>query len=233
MNNTRTERLSRVITLIGEETTDKLSEMHVLLLGLGGVGSYAFEALVRSGIGHITAVDRDCYEVSNLNRQLYATTDTIGRSKAEVAAERAKSIAPECEVRGIVEFVTPENAAQLIESVRPDIILDAIDNVSAKIAAAEYAYSHGIKMVMCLGTGNRLDPSRLCITDINKTSGCPLARVMRRELKKRGVHKQEVVFSEEVPVDVGQRTPASMVFVPAAAGMLLASRAVDFVRNGR
>ena len=224
-------RLSRVRTLIGDETTDKLTQMRVLLLGIGGVGSYAFEALVRSGIGHITAVDRDCFEESNLNRQLYATVETIGRPKAEVAAERAKAITDECEVIPVVEFVTPENAAQLIENARPDIILDAIDNVSAKIAVAEYAYSNKIKSVMCLGTGNRLDPSKLRITDINETSGCPLARVMRRELKKRGIHKQDVVFSDEVPVDVGQRTPASMVFVPAAAGMLMASRTVAMLRK--
>jgi len=226
------ERTSRVRRLIGDELAAKVASLRVLLLGLGGVGSYAFEGLVRSGVRCITAVDSDCYEVSNLNRQLYAVEATLGMPKPDAAVMRAKEVDSTLSgVTGITMMITPENAADMIEKANPDIILDAIDNVSAKIAVARYAHEHGIKLVMCLGTGNRLDPSHLKVTDLAKTSGCPLARVMRYELKKHGITHVEVITSDEEPIKVDGRTPASMVFVPAAAGMLLASRVVEFAKT--
>jgi len=226
------ERYSRVRRLIGDELAAKVASLRVLLLGLGGVGSYAFEGLVRSGVRNITAVDSDSYEVSNLNRQLYAVEATLGTPKPEAAVMRAKAVDGTLDgVKGITMMITPENAADMIEKANPDIILDAIDNVSAKIAVASYAHEHGIKLIMCLGTGNRLDPSKLIVTDLAKTSGCPLARVMRRELKVRNINHCEVVTSTEEPIKVDGRTPASMVFVPAAAGMLLASRVVEFAKT--
>ncbi len=220
--------LSRVRGLIGDSETDRIASLSVLLLGLGGVGSYAFEALVRSGVGRITVVDSDDYEVSNLNRQLYATRETLGQPKVEVAARRAVEINPECVVTPIKEFITRENAENIVRISQPDVILDAIDNVTAKLRMAELAFERKIRMVSCLGTGNRLDVSKLKICDIAQTFGCPLARIMRRELKKRGIYSMEVVFSDETPVEVETRTPASMVFVPAAAGMLLASSILSF-----
>ncbi len=222
----REETLSRLTRLLGGDAVGKLEGASVLLFGLGGVGSYAFEGLVRSGIGRITVVDRDEYEPSNLNRQLYATRETVGQPKVDAAVRRAALLFPSCRVEPVRVFLTPENAAALIDRVRPDVMIDAIDNVSAKIAIALHAAEKKIPLCCCLGTGNRLDPTKLRLTDLFATSGCPLARVMLRELRKRGLASLPVLVSDEEPIPVDSRTPASCAFVPAAAGMSLASWAV-------
>lgn len=229
----REETLSRLIRLLGGEAVKRLEGASVLLFGLGGVGSYAFEGLVRSGIGRIAVVDKDEYEPSNLNRQLYATGETMGLPKTEAAVRRAALLFPSCRVEPIRVFLTPDNAAGVIGSVRPDVMIDAIDNVSAKVAIALYAAETGIPLCCCLGTGNRLDPTRLRFADLFETSGCPLARVMRRELRKRGLTSLPTLVSDEEPIPVDSRTPASCAFVPAAAGMSLASWAVRTILGSR
>ena len=209
--------LIRTETLIGAENIDKLQRATVAILGLGGVGGAAAEAICRMGVGRIILVDSDTVDRSNLNRQLFATADMVGQSKCLAARRRLLSINPEVELSCHEQFFLP----------------DAIDTVTAKLYLAEQCQQRGIPLVTCLGTGNRLDPSQLRWGDISETAGCgcPLARVMRRELKKRGVQKQTVVYSIEQPAkaicpggeEKGRHSPASCAFVPPAAGYLLAS----------
>lgn len=224
--------LIRTETLIGAENIDKLQRATVAILGLGGVGGAAAEAICRMGVGRIILVDSDTVDRSNLNRQLFATADMVGQSKCLTARRRLLSINPEVELSCHEQFFLPENAGFLFDE-QPDLILDAIDTVTAKLYLAEQCQQRGIPLVTCLGTGNRLDPSQLRWGDISETAGCgcPLARVMRRELKKRGVQKQTVVYSIEQPAkaicpggeEKGRHSPASCAFVPPAAGYLLAS----------
>lgn len=225
------EEYSRSELLLGSGAAEKLARKKIILFGLGGVGSYAAEALARAGIGHITVVDNDCVSVSNLNRQLCALHSTIGKTKAEVIAERIKDINPRCEITAVCKFCLPENIDEF-ELEKYDYIADAIDTVSAKIALAEKAFQSGIPIISCMGTGNKYDPSRFKISDISKTSVCPLCRVMRCELKKRGVKKLNVVWSDEEPAKVsagcenGRHSPGSLPFVPGAAGLIMAGRII-------
>lgn len=226
------EYLERTALLLGEEAMEKLEKSHVAVFGLGGVGSYAVEALARSGIGKLTLIDCDVYSETNRNRQLYATLDTVGRRKTEVAKERVATVAPECEVTALDLFYTPENAHTL-DLAQFDYIIDAIDTVTSKIDLICRATDAQVPILSSMGTGNKLDPTRLRITDLYKTEGCPLARVLRRELKKREIRRLKVVFSDEEPkkhvVDDPSATrhaPASAVFVPACAGMILAAEAI-------
>lgn len=221
------ETSSRTGLLLGEDALARLAAAHVLLLGIGGVGSYCFEALVRTGVGHITVIDDDVYEASNLNRQLYAARPTLGQPKVDAAVTRAAEIAPSsCLVTPLSLRVSPDNAASLLDDVRPDVICDAIDCVPAKLAVAEAAASRGIPLLCCLGTGNRLDPTRLRICDVYATSGDPLARSVRRECRRRGIASLPCIVSDEEPLVAGSATVPSCCFVPAAAGMTLASWAV-------
>lgn len=228
------EALSRTRLLLGEEPLAKLAEKSVLLFGLGGVGGFALEALVRAGVGRVAIVDYDTVSVSNLNRQIIADTTTLGRPKTDVAAERALLIRPDVEIVKISAFVSAETIPQIMEAAgKPDYIIDAIDTVSAKLALAEYATAHGIPIIASMGAGNRLDPTRFQIADIAKTSICPLARVMRRELRARGIRHYEVLYSTEPPRKVVADTPGStrhapgsVSFVPPVAGMILAGHVV-------
>ena len=225
-------QFSRTELLFGKEAMEKLAHSRVAVFGIGGVGGYVCEALVRSGVGAFDLIDDDKVCLTNLNRQIIATRSTIGKYKTDVMMERMKDINPDVEVRVHKCFFLPENAGFLFDE-QPDLILDAIDTVTAKLYLAEQCQQRGIPLVTCLGTGNRLDPSQLRWGDISETAGCgcPLARVMRRELKKRGVQKQTVVYSIEQPVkaicpggeEKGRHSPASCAFVPPAAGYLLAS----------
>ena len=219
--------------ILGENSTQKFSDKNVILFGLGGVGSYTAEALARAGIGRLTIVDNDVVSVTNLNRQLCALHSTVGKPKVEVIKERILDINPACEVTALQKFYLPENADEFnLESY--DYIADAIDTVSAKIDLAVKSQKYGIPMISCMGTGNKLDPSQFSVSDIYKTSGCPLCRVMRTELKKRGIKKLNVVWSPEIPVkpaqtteDSGKRqTPASLPFVPPVAGMIMAGKII-------
>ena len=220
------EWLSREAALIGEEGIARLQAARVTVFGVGGVGSYTVEALARAGIGSLTLIDGDTVALSNLNRQLIADHTTLGRSKAEVAAERVAHIHPACEVRACSVFADAGNTASLLEESRPTFIVDAIDSVTTKLLIATWAVEHDVPLIASMGTGNKLDPSRLTITDLAKTSVCPLARVMRRELKSRGIYHLPVLFSTEEPVHTGMRTPASISFVPSTGGLLIAGYVV-------
>lgn len=225
------EWLSREATLIGDDAVEKLKKARILLFGCGGVGSYTAEALIRSGVGYISVVDFDTVSKSNINRQIIATHKTVGMSKVLLMRERALDINPDISFNALSLFVNAENASEIIESEHPDYVIDAIDNVSAKIAIAEYCYKNGIPIIASMGTGNKLDQSRFRITDIKKTEVCPLAKVMRRELRLRGISNIEVLWSDEQPLKNGERTPASISFVPSAAGLMIAGHVIKKICN--
>ena len=234
------ERFIRTEMLIGSEALERLKKARVAVFGIGGVGGYAVEALARGGIGSLDLIDRDRVSVSNINRQIIALSSTVGKFKTEAAAERVKDINPEINVRTFNMFFTPENSDSFDFS-EYDYVVDAIDTVSGKIELVLKAQREGVPIISSMGTGNKLDPTRLEIADIYKTSVCPLARVMRRELKKRGVKKLTVVYSKEEPrvpaikkTDevTGKTVPASISFVPPAAGLIIASRVIcDIART--
>lgn len=210
--------------MIGSEAQERLRHARAAVFGLGGVGSHAAEALARAGIGHLTLIDKDIVDVSNINRQLIALTSTVGRLKTEVMAERLLDINPEIELSlHPIFFLKPEDADSIDFQV--DIIIDAIDNVTGKLALAQAARQRDIPMIMCLGTGNKIDPGCFRIDDIYQTSVCPLAKVMRRELKRRGFESMPVLYSTEPPV-VSCSPPGSLSFVPPVAGYMLAGYAV-------
>lgn len=240
--------LSRTELLIGKEGLDKLRNSRVIVFGVGGVGSFTVEALARAGVGEITIIDDDTVCLTNLNRQIIATYSTISKPKVEVMKERILSINRKCNVITHQTFITPEN----IEEIVPkdiDYVVDAIDTVSTKLALAEYCYNNDIRIMSSMGTGNKLDPTQFKVTDVFNTKVCPLAKVMRYELRKRGVKKLKVVYSEEVPrkpkmdevvtcktgcVCTGgtkkctakRQIPGSISFVPPVAGMIIAGEVV-------
>lgn len=218
------ERISRTKALIGEDGVRRLARASVAVFGVGGVGSYAAEALARAGIGHLTFIDGDCVEESNINRQLVADYATLGLPKAEVMRERALRANPDCKAIGIRLFYSEETSGSIDLSAF-DYILDAIDTVKSKLLLIENAIKAGVPIISCMGAGNKLDPSRFEAADISATSVCPLARVMRQELRKRGIEHLKVVYSREEPV-IHARIPASISFVPAAAGLMLAAETV-------
>ena len=230
------EELEREAALLGDTAVEKLNNSFVAIFGLGGVGSYTAEALARSGIGKLLLVDNDVVSKSNINRQLCALQSTVGRKKVDVVAERLLDINPDLIIEKCYEFVLPENISSFDFS-RFDYVIDAIDTVSAKLAIAESSKAHGVPMISSMGTGNKLDPTALTVTDITKTTVCPLARVMRRELKKRGITHLKVVFSTEEPKRQnseasGKLPPASVAFVPSVAGLIAAGEAVkDLIKN--
>lgn len=223
---------SRFELLVGEDNIQKLNQAHVIVFGVGGVGGYVVEALVRSGIGHITIVDNDVISLSNLNRQIIATQETIGQKKVDVMKKRILSIHPECDVTTLDMFYLPETADQ-IDLSQYDYVVDAIDTITSKIELAVRC-DQKIPLISSMGTGNKMNPALLQVSDIYKTSVCPLAKVMRRELKKRRVKHLKVVYSQELPMKpfesdeiTHKRTiPGSTAFVPSSAGLLIASEVV-------
>ncbi len=220
----KTEALSRTRTLIGDDAVKKLEESKVAVFGIGGVGSYCVEALARAGIGTIALIDRDTVEESNLNRQLIADNNTLGRSKVSVAAQRIHSINPDCRILEYEIFYLPETSDRISLS-EFDYIADAIDTVTGKLCIIENAYKADVPVISSMGTGNKLDPTAFEVADIYKTDICPLARVMRRECKKRGIDHLKVVYSRETPV-LKEQTPASISFVPPVAGMIMAGEII-------
>ena len=227
-------RFSRTERIFGAEGMEKLRNSCVAVFGVGGVGSYIAEGLARSGVGHIHLIDSDDVDITNLNRQLEALSDTVGHPKAEAMKQRILQINPECEVTVHNCFFLPENSAEF-DFTQFDYIADAVDTVTAKIELVMKAQQEGTPIISSMGTGNKLCPSMLEVSDIYKTSVCPLARVMRQELKKRGVKKLKVVYSKEEPIktqpsdeDNSHRRsiPASAVFVPGTAGLIIASEIV-------
>ena len=226
------EKFTRTEALITSDGLKKLNNSHIVVCGCGGVGSYVFEALVRSGVGKITVIDNDVVSVSNINRQLIALDSTVGKSKVEVAKARALDINPDARVTAITEFITPNNVADIIDT-DVDYIIDAIDFVPAKVALAVFAKQNNINIIECLGTGNRLDATKFKIIDVYKTSGCPLAKKMRVELKKAGVSSLDVLVSDAPvvkPDDIitdGKRTVGSVAFVPSVAGLIIAGYVIN------
>lgn len=224
---------SRFELLIGEEKLQQLHKSHVLVFGVGGVGGYVVEALVRSGIGHITIVDNDCVSLTNLNRQIIATRETIGKRKVEVMKERILSIYPDCDVTTYEMFYLPENA-DTINLTQYDYVVDAIDTITSKIELAVRCERLGVPLISSMGTGNKMNPAMLEVSDIYKTSVCPLAKVMRKELKARRVKHLKVVYSKELPIkprasheQTNKRVvPGSSAFVPSSAGLLIASEVI-------
>lgn len=215
------ERFERTALLLGEAGLDRLQQKHVAVFGVGGVGGYAVEALARSGVGELTIVDRDEVTESNINRQIIATVKTIGRKKVDVMEERIADINPDCVVHKYSCFYLPETAAEFDFS-EYDYVVDAVDTVTAKIELVLRAQEAGVPVISSMGAGNKLDPARFEVADIYDTSVCPLARVMRRELKKRGIKKLKVVYSKEEPLAKRKAVPGSIAFVPSAAGLILA-----------
>lgn len=229
-------QFSRTELLIGKDAVEKLNKSKVAIFGIGGVGSYVVEGLVRAGIQNFILVDHDTVSETNINRQIIATTKTIGMSKVEVAKERILEINPNAKVEIIKEFFMPDSNEFLDNSV--DYIVDAIDTVTAKIELVQRANKLNIPIISSMGTGNKLDPSKFEITDIYKTSVCPLAKVMRKELKQRGIKKLKVLYSKEEPiklkeinqeqVDKGNKkqVPGSISFVPSVAGLIIAGEVI-------
>ncbi len=215
-------RFSRTIGVIGEENFNKLNNSSVIVFGLGGVGGSACEALVRSGVGTIGIVDKDVVDITNLNRQVIATEKTVGMLKTDAMEDRLKSINPDIVIKKYNLFYLPETADS-INLCEYDFVVDCIDNVTAKLELIERSKKGNVKIISSMGTGNKLHPEMLEIADISKTSVCPLARVMRRELKNRGINKLPVVYSKEEPVKTDLSVPGSMSFTPPVAGYLISS----------
>ncbi len=230
----REELYGRTERLLGREGMERLKNARVLLFGVGGVGSYCLEALARSGIGAITVVDADTVALSNINRQLVADLSTVGRDKVEVARERILAVNPACRVEIKKMLYLPEGCAEFDFSSY-DYIVDAIDNVSAKLSLVTEAVRAGTKIISAMGTGNKLCPEMLEVADISKTSVCPLARVMRTELRKRGIHHLKVVYSKEEPIrapeENGERVIGSVSFVPSVAGLLMAAQVIKDIAD--
>ena len=233
------DQYSRTRLLLGQEGMEKLRAARVILFGLGGVGGYTAEALARSGIGQIDLVDDDTVSLTNLNRQLLATHSTVGQYKVDVAARRIRDIDPTIAVNTYKTFYLPETAEQFDLSGY-DYVIDAIDTVTGKLALIAQAKAAGTEVISCMGTGNKLDPTAFRVADISKTSGCALARIMRKECAKRGIKGVKVVYSEELPMEpmeIGETepqregssrrsTPGSTAFVPAVAGLIMAGEVV-------
>ncbi|WPC39724.1 tRNA threonylcarbamoyladenosine dehydratase [Clostridium sp. JS66] len=245
--------LSRTELLIGRDSLEKLKNSTVVILGLGGVGSFSFEALVRGGIGHLILVDDDTICLTNLNRQIHANFDTIGKPKVEVIKERALKINPECKVEIHQTFIKEDNIEDIIP-LDTDYVIDAIDTVSSKLSLIVWCKNHNIDIISCMGTGNKLDPTQFKIADIYDTKICPLAKVMRYELRKRGIKDLKVLYSEEVPIKPNyeevvtckegcvctggtkkcaakRQIPGSISFVPPVAGMIIGGEVIKDMLN--
>lgn len=243
-------QFTRIELLVGKEGIDKLKGSKVVIFGVGGVGSFVVEALTRAGVGELILVDNDTVDITNLNRQIHATKATVDKVKVDAMKDRVLSINENCKVITHAIFVTRDNIPMLIPD-DTDYVVDAIDTVTAKIALVEYCTAKNINIMSSMGTGNKMDPSQFRVTDIYKTKVCPLAKVMRSELKKRGIKKLKVVYSEEIPMKpdkiegveakervpnidkdgstkiLGKRqTPGSMPFVPPVAGMIIAGEVI-------
>ncbi len=240
------DRFSRTELLLGIEGMEKLKKSRVIVFGIGGVGGYCVEALARSGVGGLDLVDHDTVSLTNINRQIVATDGTVGRYKVDVAAERVAAINPDCAVHTHKTFYLPETEGEF-DFRAYDYIVDAVDTMTAKIAIVRGAAACGTPVISAMGAGNKLDPTKFEVADVAKTSVCPLARTMRRELKKYGIGHLKVVYSREEPIrraksgeseesgEAGRRSvPGSVAFVPSVMGLILAGEVVkDLIREGR
>ena len=236
------EKFSRTALLIGNDGLEKLKKSKVIVFGVGGVGGYTVEALARSGVGDITVVDDDVISLSNINRQIIATVDTVGKDKVEVIKDRILSINPNCKVTAKKAFYLPENSSEYDFSSY-DYIVDAIDTITSKIDLCVNASKCNTPIISSMGAGNKLDPTAFEVTDIYKTSVCPLAKVMRRELKTRGIKALKVVYSKEEPIKIAdtqgveipsgkRQIPGSISFVPSVVGLIIAGEVIkDLIKN--
>lgn len=238
------DQFSRTELLLGREGLERLARARVAVFGLGGVGGYAAEALARSGVGTLDLIDSDRVSLTNLNRQILATRRTLGQYKADAARDRVLEINPEAVVHARKVFYGPETAGEFAFD-QYDYVVDAIDTVTGKLALIQQAQEAGTRVISCMGAGNKLDPTAFRVADIYETSVCPLARVMRKELKRRGVRRLKVVYSQETPRmpegklyqeslegEVRRQVPGSVAFVPAAAGLILAGEVVKDLALG-
>ena len=225
----------RTEMILGTQAMERLRASHVIVFGLGGVGGYVAEGLARSGVGKLTVVDHDTIGITNLNRQIGALHSTLGKQKAEVTAQRVLDINPACQVYPRVEYYDAASRERFFGNVTYDYVVDAIDLVSCKLDLIETAIARGIPMISSMGTGNKLDASGFRVADISETSGCPLARVVRKELRKRGIFHHKVVYSPELPMPTEQKeapppgrrsVPASVAWVPACAGLMIAGAVI-------
>lgn len=220
------DQYSRTEMVIGKEAVDKLKHASVIVFGIGGVGSYVVEGLARAGVGKLTLVDNDVVDITNINRQLPALHSTVGKSKATVMADRVKDINPNCDVKVEECFFMPDTADDF-DFTGYDYVVDAIDTVTGKLALIEKSYQENTSIISSMGTGNKLDSSQFKITSIEKTKVCPLAKVMRKELKNRGIKGVKVLYSEEEPIKhEGRSTPGSISFVPSVAGLMIAGEVI-------
>ena len=227
-----TEKFTRTENLIGKDKLNILQNSHIAVFGIGGVGGYVTEALIRAGVGKIDIIDNDTVSESNINRQIIATTKNIGKYKVDVMKERILDINPDATVNAYNTLYLP-NTADQFDFSKYDYVVDAVDNVTAKIELVLRANNSNVPIISSMGTGNKLDPTAFEVSDIYKTEICPLAKVMRTELKKRGVKKLKVVYSKEKPI-TNQRPPASISFVPSVAGLILASEVIkDIIKEIR
>lgn len=215
----------RTAKLIGKEKVDSLHNKSVAVFGLGGVGGYVCEALARAGVGRLVLIDKDTVNITNINRQIIATHSTIGMKKTDAFYERLKDINKDLQIELHDCFFLPENSS-IIDFKKLDYVADCVDTVTAKIEIIKKSREAGVPVISSMGTGNKLHPEMFEIADISKTSVCPLAKVMRKELKERGITKVKVLFSKELPVRTGDRTPASISFVPPVAGLMIAGEIV-------
>lgn len=238
------DQFSRTELLLGREGIERLARSRVAVFGLGGVGGHTVEALVRSGVGTLDLIDSDCVSLTNLNRQILATRRTLGQYKADVARERVLEINPEAVVHTWKQFFGPDTAG-VFDFSQYDYVVDAIDTVTGKLLLIQAALAAGTRVISCMGAGNKLDPTAFRVADIYETSVCPLARVMRKELKRRGIRKLKVVYSQEPPRnpegelyqqslegEARRQVPGSVAFVPAVAGLLLAGEVVKDLALG-
>lgn len=232
------EEWSRTARIYGEGAVEKLANSRVAIFGVGGVGGFASEALARAGVGAIDIFDKDTVSLSNINRQIIALHSTVGKSKVEIMKGRIEDINPDCRVEAYNVFYLPENADEYDLS-KYDYIIDAVDTVSAKLEIVGRAYKLGVRVISAMGAGNKTDPTLFKVADIKDTSVCPLARVMRRELKARGINKLKVVYSTEVAVSAGEidpesgkMSPGSLSFVPSVMGLIMAGEVIkDLIKN--
>lgn len=216
----------RTEILIGKENIKKLENAHIAVFGVGGVGSYSVEALVRAGIGEITIVDADNVDETNINRQLLATREVVGQAKVDVLEKRILSINPQIKVHKVCDFYTPENREKFFV-YNYDYVVDAIDSLSSKIDLIKYCYDNKVKIISSMGTANKLEPLKLKVADIKKTSVCPLAKIIRKKAKELGIEKLKVVYSEELPIkNESTTTLGSISFVPSVAGLIIASEVI-------
>ena len=227
-------QFARTALLLGEDAIERLKNCRVAVFGIGGVGGYAVEALARSGVGALDLIDNDTVAQSNINRQIIALNSTVGQYKADAAAKRVLDINPECDVRAVKVFYMPETADEF-DFTRYDYIIDAIDTVTGKLALARQAQDAGTPIISCMGAGNKLDPTAFEVADIYDTSICPLARIMRKECRARGIKRLKVVYSKEMPArqvkkieeqTVRRDTPGSVSFVPSVAGLIIAGEVI-------